>query len=141
MNLVENLLQIDDDKINEQNTAVFKSKRLQKMLGAEDPVDIELKEAPYRRISDIMSAAYNGKGKTDSSKLVTAQIRIILISVTNIDFKNDELQKKFGAATPADLVEKMLNSEIGAIWDTAVKLSGYADDEETEKEEIEEIKN
>ena len=51
---------------------------------------------------------------------------ILLAGVVDPDFKNTALQEKYGAATPAELVEKLLlPGEIEDLAREIEKLSGY----------------
>ncbi|MGF9711621.1 phage tail assembly chaperone [Paenibacillus naphthalenovorans] len=58
--------------------------------------------------------------------------------VTNVDFGNDGMLTKYGAANNVDCVRKaLLPGEIERIVNEGLALSGFADEDET----IEEIKN
>lgn len=136
MNIVEKLMAVDAKVVNEKKTEIFKSERLARLLGEEDHVEIEVRELPYRQVSEIMGSMLTSKGNVDFKKKVDAELRLIISSV-NIDFKNKALQEKFGCATPKDLAEKIIGSEIQAIADIVTELSGYNSD----VDEDEEIKN
>ena len=55
MNIVERLMQIDDNAVNSKHVEIYKSHRLARLLGESEPVEIEVKELAYRRVSDIMT--------------------------------------------------------------------------------------
>lgn len=137
MNIVEQLLAVDEAAVEKKATKTFKSKRLANIFGQSEPVDIIVEEVPYRRVSSIMASIVKGDGRIDYEKKTDAELRLILASVQNIDFKNDELKQKFHCATPKDLAEKILGAEIPDIAAVAGELSGWSD----AKDEEEEIKN
>ena len=62
MSLVDELLQADAKKADELNTGVYKSKRLQKILGKDEPVEIKIREIRTRRFNDIVATQFDGKG-------------------------------------------------------------------------------
>lgn len=140
MNLVEQLMSSDSTKADEKNKAVFKSVRLQKILGTDEPVDIEIEEVNLRRIQDIMTLAIKQNGSYDFSKSIDCQVKLAMIGITNIAFKDEKLQMKFGCKTAPDLCEKLLGNELPTISEVIQDVSGYKPPEK-ESESIETIKN
>lgn len=140
MNLVEQLMSSDSAKADEKNKAIFKSTRLQKILGAEEPVDIEIEQVSLRRIQDIMTLAVKQNGTVDFSKSIDCQVKVCMIGITNIPFKDEQLQMKFGCKTAPDLCEKLLGNELPTISEVVQDVSGYQKPEE-DSESIETIKN
>lgn len=91
----------------------FKIKRLSPK-GAE-PVVFTLKSLGYTRAAEISQM-----GNTDSN------LHIILEGVKAPDLKNQALLDHYGAATPLELLKKMLlPGEIGDLALQIEKLSGY----------------
>ena len=139
MNIVDRLMQIDDDKVNQKHVEKFESHRLARLLGESEPVVVELKELPYRRVSDIITMAVNKKGGYDQKKRVDSEILLVMEAVDNIDLKNHDLQAKFRAQTPKELCEKLFQGEIPKMVGIITEMAGYND--EDEEEVVEEIKN
>ena len=135
MNLVEQLLKADAKAATELATSTYKSKKLAKILGQIEPVEITLKEVPSKRLNDVLSLQFDKKGNFDFSKSFDSQVMAVVESW--VDAKNEELRAHFGCATAKDLVIKLFGNEVKPISDAVMELSGYGDDEDTE----EEIKN
>lgn len=58
--------------------------------------------------------------------------------VTNVDFSNADLRKKYGASDSVDCVRKaLLPGEIERVVNAGLELSGFGDEDET----IDELKN
>lgn len=138
MNIVDRLMSIDDNAINEKHIEKFESHRLARLLGESEPVIVELKELPYRRVSDIITMAITKKGNYDQKKRVDSEILLVTEAVNNIDLGNHDLQTKFHAASPKDLAEILFQGEIPKMVAVITEMAGY---EEEDEEEIEEIKN
>ena len=142
MNIVERLMQIDDNAVNTKHTEIYKSHRLARILGESEPVDIEIKELPYRKVSDIMTSMTDKKGQVQMDRKVDTELLLVLEAVTNIDFRDKALMDKFNCATPKDLAEKLLQNDVPLIAEKVAAMSGFsAEDENKESEDIEEIKN
>lgn len=100
----------------------YKLKRLSKEYGAD--VIFTLRALSFSRVAEIRATDPNEQS-----------VHIILAGVTSPDLKNTELQQKYGAVTPADLIKAMLLP--GEIDDLALRieqLSGY------KKSVVEEVK-
>ena len=129
---------VDDSVIKEEKTKEVHSDRLSALFGIDTSVTI--KALPYRRVNNIMSDAVKSNGRMDADREVDARCHLIRLSVQDIPFGDEELQKKFGASDPRDLAEKMFDYDIGILSDAIVTLSGYGETEQ-EQELEEEIKN
>lgn len=139
MSLFDKLMAVDDSVIREEQTKEVHSDRLSALLGVDTSVTI--KKLPFRQVKKIVSSALKDNGRLDPDKDVDAQCHLIRLAVKDIPWGNEDLQKKFGASDPKDLVEKMFDSDIGVISDEILALAGYLRSEE-EAEEIEEtVKN
>lgn len=139
MSLFDKLMAVDDSVIREEQTKEVHSDRLSALLGVDTSVTI--KKLPFRQVKKIVSSALKDNGRLDPDKDVDAQCHLIRLAVKDIPWGNEDLQKKFGASDPKDLVEKMFDSDIGVISDEILALAGYLRTE-AETEEIEEtVKN
>ena len=139
MSLFDKLMAVDDGVIREEKTKEVYSDRMSALLGVD--TSITIKKLPFRQVKKIVSSSLKDNGKVDPDKDVDAQCHLIRLAVKDIPFGNEDLQKKFGASDPKDLVEKMFDSDIGIISDEILAFAGYLRAEE-EAEEIEEtVKN
>lgn len=119
MNTLDLLLKADIPNLPEKE---FKIKRLSNICGAD--IIFKLKAIPYSRAIEIT------KSQKDDM-----EVHIMLAGVVEPDLKSPELISKYNAATPAEMVKKMLlPGEIIDISRAIERLSGYRVDT------IEEIK-
>lgn len=140
MSLFDKLMAVDDSKVREKKTKTVHSERLSKLLGIETSITIEA--LPFRLVRKYLDSAMKDNGRMDSDRHVDSMCHLIRLSVKEIPWGDPELQRKFGASDPKDLVEKMLDSDIGKISDEVVVISGYGDDAEESEAELEEnVKN
>ena len=140
MSLFDKLMAVDDSAINEKRTQKVHSERLSALFGTKAEITIEA--LPYRRVSKIMDAALKDNGRLDPDRAVDARCHLIRLSVTEIPWGDERLQKKFRASDPKDLAEKMFDYEIGTVADAILELSGYGEAEQEEEADLEdEIKN
>lgn len=128
MNLVDQLLQADAKKADELNTGVYESKRLQKILGTDEPVEIKIKELKTRRFNDIVATQFDKKGQMDFSRTFDAKLKVVVEGCVEPSLKDKELQAHFGAISAQDLAEKMFAGEIVDIAEAIEKLSVLASD-------------
>lgn len=135
MNLVEQLLKADSKAADELAKDTVKSKRLGRILGSDEAVDITIQEIPARRINDIVSFQFDKKGNFDITKSFDAKALCCVEGIVEPNVRDENLIKHFECATPKDLVIKLFGSELTKISDAISELSGVS--AETE----EEIKN
>lgn len=135
MNLVEKLLKADTKKVEELETKVIKSKRLAKILGEKNPIDITIQEIPARRFNEILGLQFDNKGNFKIEKTFDAKALAVCEGVVDPPIKDKELMSYFRCSTPKDLVIKLFGSELSSISDEITILSGIDSDGE------EEIKN
>lgn len=140
MSLLDKLLKSDIAKVNEPETAIFHSKKLMRLTGEKKPVPVTVQELPSQRINELIQTQFDKKGRYRAEKASRANALLVAEAVTDPPVKDKELLAHFGAATPADLCEKLFAGEITAIANLVMKLSGYIDEEE-ESDEDEELKN
>ncbi len=94
-------------------TKEIKVKRLSELCG--EDVIFNIQQLSYAKVAEI---------KETSSEDI--DVHILLAGVTSPDLKSKELREKFNAATPAELVKKMLiPGEITDISREVEKLCGY----------------
>lgn len=137
MNLVEKLIKADAGKAEELSCETFKSKRLAKLIGESEPIDITVQEIGIKRINDIIAMAYDKKGNFDQRLSFDANAMLLADGVIDPDLKDKKLQEHYNCNTPKELAIKLFSAEVGTIADKIIKLSGVTGAEEAE----EEIKN
>lgn len=137
MNIVEKLMKFDAGKLAMPTGEV--KIRLKKLGGEEFVFPIQaLTPALVGEISDEVMDITMRKGKTAKMNLAQfrAQLRTIVEGCPEV-FKNSELQSRFGAKTPYELVEKlMLSGEMDILSDAIDALSGYGDNKEIGEDEV-----
>ncbi len=107
-NVIDILLQ---NEIPAPKTRQIKIKRLSECCG--EPVVFTLRELSFDRVEEIKQER-------------EIAVHILLAGVVEPDLRNKSLSEKYKAATPADLVKKMLlPGEIEDISREIEKLSGY----------------
>lgn len=139
MSLYDKLMAVDDNVIHEKRSKEVHSARLSALFGTETSVKVEA--LPYRQVCKYMEMATKSNGMIDMSKAVDSRCHLIRLAVKEIPWGDKELQDKFGASDPKDLVEKLFDYDIGIIGDAVLEVSGYTDTEEEEQELEEEVKN
>lgn len=93
-------------------TAEYKIERLSTLAGQD--VVFKLRALPYGKVHDIERFTQD----TD--------VHILLAGCVEPDLKDERLQEKFGGATPADTVKRMLLAgEIADLSAAVERLSGY----------------
>lgn len=132
MNLVDQLLKADAKKINDLDTGVYLSKKLAKVLGKDEPVEITIREIPSRRLNDIVAYQLDKKGNVDFAKSFDTKLMVCLEGIVEPSMRNKDLQEHFGAKTGTDLAEKLFGSEVNEISDAISALSGLVGNEEEE---------
>ena len=134
MNLVEKLLRVDAGKVEEKKEKKIISKRLGKLMGSDEGVEITIREISAKRMNDIMAKMYNSKGNFDMSRSFDAKAIACAESVVEPDLKNKDLQEHFNCGTPKDLAVKLFGNEITKISDEVAELTGFLNVDETDEE-------
>ena len=132
MNLVERLVQADINKALELKRKTVKSSRLAQILGEDEPVDVEIKEIPQRKLNDIMAMQYSSSGKFQISQTFDAKLMSLVEGVVNPSLRDKDLQTHFHAETPKKLAEILFGSEVTKISDEILSISGVSEDDEEE---------
>ena len=111
-NALDILLRMD---IPEPQRKEIKVKRLSKLAG--EPVTFTIRELTFSRVAEIKEQ-HNEDGEM--------AVFTLLAGVTSPNLKDKALLEKYGAATPAELVKKLLTpGEIEDISRAVEILSGY----------------
>ena len=132
MNIVDQLLKADAKKVNDLETGVYKSKKLAKVLGQDEAVEITVREIPSRRLNELVAFQLDKKGNVDFSKTYDTKLMLCLEGIVEPSMRNKDLQEHFGAKTGTDLIEKLFGSEVNEISDAISALSGMTGNEEEE---------
>ena len=134
MSVLSLLLNADAKKIEEKKTVKMEIPRLSAALGA--PFELELQPIDPELYSEIQESAVNldKKGGLKSINSFILSVRTCVEGIKEPSMKNKELMKKFGAATPNDLVKKLfLSGEISDISQKIGQVNGYASQEDTDE--------
>lgn len=105
------------------------SKALDILLGEDKIEKRQEKQVKVKRLGvvfTLQSLGYNRVAEIRKLGDERIPLHILLAGVVDPDFKNSALQEKYGAVTPAELIEKiLLPGEIEDLSRTVEKLSGY----------------
>lgn len=137
MNLVDALLAADADKITAKQTEDYEVKRLSKLLGV--PFILHLQEIKFRRIKELQDmATKRKKGRAPEVDYMEFAASCLAEGITNEEFNDPRVLKRFKATTKEDLFTKILTSgEVTKISEKIGDLSGM----DKSEEEFEEVKN
>lgn len=125
-NLVEGLLKADQAKAREYERGTFKSKRLAKVMGQKEPVEIEIREVDLDVIKNIREYSVRRDGSFDPNKSFDSNFMLVAKGVVNPDLENVELQEHFGAHDAIELAETLFRFEANYIADAITKLSNMS---------------
>ena len=110
MDVLDLLLNAEPQKLPEKE---YKIKRLSKETGGD--VVFKLRALPFSRVAEV-------RKRDDDER----NVFIVLAGVVSPDLKNQALQDKYNAATPAELVKNLfLPGEIDDLALRIERLSGY----------------
>lgn len=138
MNLVEQLLKADIKKLDELETKTIKSKRLGKVLGVDEAVDIKISEINPRKFNELCAKPYDKSGNLDTGKMFDTKALICVEGIIEPSMKDKKLQEHFGCSTPKDLVIRLFGNEITNIHLEIDKLcSGSAEEREELEKKLE----
>ena len=105
------------------------SKALDILLGEDKIEKRQEKQVKVKRLGvvfTLQSLGYNRVAEIRKLGDERIPLHILLAGVVDPDFKNSALQEKYGAVTPAELIEKiLLPGEIEDLSRMVEKLSGY----------------
>ena len=126
MSLTDKLLKVDPAKLNTKQVKRFESKHLQKLMGAEKPVDVTFQEVAPERLNTLMDGRELDK-MSDNYEICSM---ICVDSIIDPNVKDSDLAKHFGASTPQKLVKKLFGFECNEIAGEVLKMAGITDDAE-----------
>ena len=132
MNLVEKLLAVDKGEFEKIEEKQLASRQLSKLLGADAKVTIQA--IPGDLFSPLSASGLDEEGDVDDSRAFDTNAKIAAAGIVDPDLKNDGLLRHLGVATPADAAKKIFKGEINKISVEIAKLSGFNDEETTDKE-------
>lgn len=136
MNTVERLLKIDAGKIKTPTKNVVM--KLRKLGDEEFTFPCKAVDPEYVAELQENSIEY-ADGDIDKIRVYDTKVLTIIEGCPKV-FKNQDVIKHFGAATPKDLVKRLLVSgEIDYLKAEIDKLGGY--DAKSRRREVEEVKN
>ncbi len=138
---IQTLMKLDRDKVMEVPSKEVKAVHLSNLLGEDNYITI--KALSGNKYTDLLATARNKKNDLDLSKMFKAQSLIVVEAVTEPSLKDSELQKHFGAVSPVDLAQILFpGGELTSIFSEVAKLSGFANDDDDDGEDLEEeVKN
>ena len=132
MNLVEKLLTVDKGEFDKIEKKQLESKQLTKLLGSNAEVTIQA--VPGDLFSPLSASGLDEEANVDYNRAFDTNAKVVAAGIADPDLKNEELLKHMGAATPADAAKKIFKGEINKIATEIAKLSGFDDEETTDKE-------
>ena len=126
MNLYDELLKADQAKAREYATGTFKSKRLAKVLGQAEPVEMKIREVDVEVIKNIQQYSTRRDGSLDRNKTFDSNLMLVAEGVVDPDLKSPELQKHFNASDAIELAGVLFRFESAFIADEIIKLSNMS---------------
>lgn len=126
MNLYDELLKADQAKAREYATGTFKSKRLAKVLGQDEPVEMKIREVDVEVIKNIQQYSTRRDGSLDRNKTFDSNLMLVTEGVVDPDLKSPELQKHFNASDAVELAGVLFRFESAFIADEIIKLSNMS---------------
>jgi hypothetical protein len=132
MNLVEKLLAVDKKEFDKIEKKEIASRQLSKLLGADANVTIQAVDGDL--FSGLSASGLDESGEVDYDRAFSTNAKIAAAGIADPDLKDEALLKHLGVATPADAAKKIFKGEINKISTEIAKLSGFNDEETTDKE-------
>lgn len=132
MNLVERLLAVDRKEFDKIERKEIPSRQLTKLLGIEAKVTIQAVDGDL--FGGLSASGLDENGEVDYGRAFSTNAKIAAAGVINPNLKDEALLKYLGVATPAEAAKKIFKGEINRISSEITKLSGFGDEESTDKE-------
>ncbi len=132
MNLIERLVAVDKKEFDKIERKELSSRQLSKLLGTDVKVTIQAVEGDL--FGGLTASGLDDKGEVDYGRAFSTNAKIAAAGIVNPDLKDEALLKHLGVATPADAAKKIFKGEINKISTEIAKLSGFNDEETTDKE-------
>lgn len=125
-NAIDMLMAADAGKLAAEQTENVEIPRLTRALGA--PFMVTVKSVAPERMDEIndMCLRMTSRGKYKGVDLGKMKMLTLCDGIASPDLKNAELLKKFGAATPKELISKLFRAgEITRLYEKIQQLSGF----------------
>ncbi|MBO5093915.1 MAG: hypothetical protein J6C33_06115 [Lachnospiraceae bacterium] len=132
MNLIEKLLAVDKKEFDKIERKEIPSKQLSRLLGVNAKVTIQAVDGDL--FGALSASGLDESGEVDYGRAFSANAKIAAAGIADPNLKDDALLKHLGVATPADAAKKIFKGEINKISTEVAKLSGFNDEETTDKE-------
>lgn len=132
MNLVEKLMAVDKGEFDKIEKKELVSSQLSKLMGEKACITIHAVDGDH--FSALSASGLDKEGEIDYNRAFNTNAKIVAAGVIEPNLKDKELLKHLGAATPADAAKKIFKGEINKISLEIAKLSGFENEEKTEKE-------
>lgn len=132
MNLVEKLLTVDKKEFDKIEKKEIPSRQLSKLLGIDAKVTIQAVDGDL--FSGLSASGLDDSGEIDYGRAFSTNAKIAAAGIVEPNLKDDALLKHLGVATPADAAKKIFRGEINNISSEIAKLSGFNNEEITDKE-------
>jgi hypothetical protein len=136
-NLIDTLLKADAGKLTEKPKKQYEVKRLSEAL--KTPFVLTLQAIPAELYTEIQTNAVDvsKKGNINKINIYKMQLDTLVNGIVEPDLKNKQLLEHFKAATPKELISKLLLAgEIADIAGEVSKLTGYDKDQSEVDEEV-----
>lgn len=131
MNLVEKLMVVDKGEYDKIQTKEIPSKQLSRLIGEDAKVTIQAVEGDL--FGGLSASGLDEDGNADYGRAFDTNAKIAAAGIVDPDLKNEGLLKHLGVATPADAAKKIFKGEINKISVEIARLSGFEDEEKTDK--------
>lgn len=131
MNLVEKLMVVDKGECEKIKTKEIPSKQLSELIG--EDVKITIQAVDGNLFGALSVSGLDEDGNVDYSRAFDTNAKIAAAGIADPDLKNEGLLKHLGVATPADAAKKIFKGEINKISVEIARLSGFEDEEKTDK--------
>ena len=131
MNLPEKLLAVDRKEFDKIEKKEFPSKKLSKLLGCDVKITIQAVDGDL--FGGLSASGLDDNGEVDYGRAFSTNAKIVAAGIVDPDLKNEELLKNLGVATPADAAKKIFKGEVNKISAEIARLSGFENEEETDK--------
>ena len=132
MNLVEKLMAVDKGEFSKIATKEISSKQLSKLVGENAKVTIQAVDGDL--FGALSASGLDDEGDVDYGRAFSTNAKIAAAGIVDPDLKSDTLLKHLGVATPADAAKIIFKGEINKISSEIAKLSGFENEEKTDKE-------
>ncbi|MDE6053289.1 MAG: hypothetical protein K2G55_05915 [Lachnospiraceae bacterium] len=132
MNLVEKLMAVDKKEFDKLEKKELVSRQLSNLLGVETKVTIQAVDGNI--YGALTASGLDDDGNYDYGRGFDTNAKITAAGIVEPNLKDDALLKHLGVATPADAAKKIFKGDVYKIAMAIAELSGFRDDEETDKE-------